>query len=160
METLDTMAAIVWLAVGTSVVALIGRLIQRGSALLLAQENRIRNADARDALEFATMEATRAVRTIVGSLNQTAVAELKAQGKWDATAAKAVKAQALSQLRSALSSEGRALLEHAVGDFGRYLDALLEAEVASAKGTAPTRAASSHAALRFANDRPTNPFQD
>lgn len=138
METLDTMAAMVWLAVGTSVVALIGRLIQRGSALLVAQENKIRSATARDALEFATVEAARAARTIVASLNQTVVADLKANGKWDATSAKTVKAQALNQLRSALSSDGRAVLEHAVGDFARYLDAIIEAEVASAKRSGPT----------------------
>jgi hypothetical protein len=140
MEALDTVAAVVWLAVGASVVALISRLIQRGSALLLAQENKIRNASARDALEFATLEATRAAQTIVASLNQTVVSQLKAQGRWNEAAAKAVKEQALAQLHSALSADGKAVLEHSLGDLGRYLGALVEAQVAAAKRGAATAA--------------------
>ena len=137
MESLDSVATIVWLAVGTSVAALIGRLIQRGSALLLAQEAKVKNQAARDALEFATAEAARAAATIVASLNQAVVDQLKAQGKWDAAAANAVKARAAQELRNAMSSDGKAVLEHAAGDLGRYLDALIEAHVAAAKKGPP-----------------------
>jgi hypothetical protein len=137
MDTLDTLAAIVYLAVGTSVVALITRMIQRGSALLLAQEAKIKNANARDALEFATAEATRAAETIVASLNQSTVSQLKKQGKWDAAAKMAVKAQAMNDLRNALSIDGKVVLEHSVVDMNRYLDALIEAQVAAAKHASP-----------------------
>jgi hypothetical protein len=133
----EQIAQVMWLAFGAASVGLVARLVRRGADLLLAQEARIRNAALRDALTFATVEAEQAAETVVASLNQTIVNERKLRGGWDAAAARAVKEQAMRLVRARLSADAKAVLERAVGDLAAYLDALVEAKVASA----PTRVA-------------------
>jgi len=134
---MESVVAALWLAVGASAMALVGRLVAQGGRLLLAQEARVKNAELRDALEFATNEAERAAEAIVTGLNQEVVGQLKADGRWNAQAAKAVKDKAVELVRAALSDEGKAALKHAVGDLETYLSTLIEAKVA----VAPNRTA-------------------
>lgn len=124
--------AVLWLAVGATVVSAGTALIAKGRAYLVAQEARVKNADLRQALQFATGEACSAAQTVVTSLNATAVNALKASGKWDAATASAVKAQAVSLLHGVISQDAQAVLQKAMADVPGFLSALVEEAVALA----------------------------
>ncbi len=131
--------AVLWRAAGGTVATGIGVLIHRYGGVLIQQESHIKNAGLRDALEFATQEAESAAQTIVIGLNQSVTAPLKASGKWDAAAATALKAQAVTLLNGTLSVDAKAVLFKAMSDLPGYFATLIEATVATApnKTTAP-----------------------
>jgi len=123
---------VLWLAVGASAVAAVGTAISRGSGFLLEHEAHIKNAELRDALEFATNEAAGAAETVVTALNQTVTSVAKANGTWNAKAAQAVAKQALAQVKVQVSAASKATLARTYGDLDEYLQSVIESAVGTA----------------------------
>lgn len=125
--------AAVWVVAGGTVAGAVVAVVKRYGAVLIQQEAKIRNAGLRDALTFATQEAENAASTVVTSLNQSVTGPLKAAGKWDATAAAAVKQQAITLLNGTLSTDAKAVLSKAMSDLPGFLSTLVESQVATAQ---------------------------
>ena len=82
--------------------------------------------------------AEKAIISAIEATNQTYVATLKAEGKFDADAQKVALNKTVDAVKNILSAEAKTCLEAAIGDLTTYITTRTESIIASQKKTTTT----------------------
>ena len=138
--TFYTFARDVLLTVAPLATAALTALLGKGAQYALHAVSGIKNKNLQSGLDWAINQLQWLARDAVIAANQTLVSNLKASGKWDATAASETFRAVRAQVEANLSADAKNILKQNMADLNSFMASVIEKEVALAPNKTPASA--------------------